>query len=173
MNQQTLPSLDLSEAIKLAWSKLTQFSGRSRRSEFWWAYLTFYVGAIVVSMVPIIGAVATLALELATIPLIFRRLHDTGRSGWWMGADIILSIAGATAFFVNLFSVMGEMFMGNEMDNMEPVEALMMVFQIFGNPVVLSLLIVSIIVKITILVFLCQDSNPEPNRYGDSPKYVF
>ncbi|NPE26195.1 DUF805 domain-containing protein [Prevotella sp. PCHR] len=30
---------------------------------------------------------------LATIPLTIRRLHDTGRSAWWVGIGIILKVS--------------------------------------------------------------------------------
>ncbi|MBQ7471020.1 MAG: DUF805 domain-containing protein [Prevotella sp.] len=168
---RALPALDFQQAVKEAWSKVTQFNGRSRRSEFWWSYLAIYIGAIISGMIPLIGAVATILLELATIPLVFRRLHDTGRSGWWWGADCILSLAGATAFIINLASVLGGFFVNGPSD-MEPREAFLMIFQILGNPFVLGLFFASIVIKLIILVFLCQDSQPEANQYGESPKYV-
>lgn len=163
--------MDFQQAIKEAWSKVTQFNGRSRRSEFWWSYLAVYVGGVVCGMIPLIGFVGTILLELATIPLVFRRLHDTGRSGWWWGADCILSVAGAAAFIINIVSVLGSHFLNGTTD-MEPREAFMMLFQILGNPFVLGLFFASIVVKLIILVFLCQDSHPEANQYGESPKYV-
>lgn len=44
--------------------------------------------------------------------------------------------------------------------------------QAFTNVPILLGLLASFILEILILVFLCLDGNPEPNRYGDSPKYV-
>ncbi|MCM1224910.1 MAG: DUF805 domain-containing protein, partial [Lachnospiraceae bacterium] len=84
-------TLGFSHAVNVAAAKIFQLKGRSRRSEYWWTMLCIYI----------IGAVATLLrlplilfiLNLAVIPLTFRRLHDTGRSGWWWGIYILLVIS--------------------------------------------------------------------------------
>ena len=68
MNKTTkLPQLDFTEAVKLSWSKLTQFTGRSRRSEFWWSYLALFIINIFMSFIPFIGSIGTLAVYLAMI----------------------------------------------------------------------------------------------------------
>ena len=36
---KTLPSMSFGEAVKTCFSKYANFSGRARRSEFWWFYL--------------------------------------------------------------------------------------------------------------------------------------
>ena len=81
--KNALPQLKFGEAVKLAWSKATRFNGRSRRSEFWWTYLAVFLVTLIVSFIPIIGNIISVLFGLAIIPLTFRRLHDTGRSGWW------------------------------------------------------------------------------------------
>ena len=54
MNKTTkLPQLDFTEAVKLSWSKPTQFTGRSRRSEFWWSYLALFIINIFMSFIPL------------------------------------------------------------------------------------------------------------------------
>lgn len=87
-----LPQLTLTEALEEAWSKIVQVKGRSRRSEFWWTYLILAIIKMICMFIPIIGSIISLAINAATIPLVFRRLHDTGRSGWWFGGYIILSV---------------------------------------------------------------------------------
>lgn len=172
MNEsRALPTLDFQQAVKEAWSKVAQFSGRSRRSEFWWSYLAIYIGTIVISMIPLFGGVASVVLWLATIPLVFRRLHDTGRSGWWWGAECLVSMAGAITFIINMIRVFGNLITGGN-HNIEPVELVAMIFKLLCDPLTIALFSASIILKIVILVFLCQDSTPEPNQYGESPKYV-
>lgn len=78
------PSLGFSEAVNKAASNILKFEGRSRRSEYWWTMAIVYLVSIVLT--PLAGFV----LSLLTIPLTFRRLHDTGRSGWWWGGSAIL-----------------------------------------------------------------------------------
>lgn len=73
--------------------KYAVFKGRAGRSEYWW----FAVGnAIVFCVLEVAGkallhgtglslvALYTLAILLPSIGVGVRRLHDTGRSGWWL-----------------------------------------------------------------------------------------
>ena len=77
MNTQQLPQLSIGEALKAACNKIFQFNGRSRRSEFWWTAL------VVIIICAITHDTISWLLNLLMIPITFRRLHDTGRSGWW------------------------------------------------------------------------------------------
>ena len=78
------------DAIRAALSKYATFSGRSRRSEYWWFALFNLVVSLVAGAVD--GAldinaaalVLSLALLLPNLALLVRRLHDTSRSGWWV-----------------------------------------------------------------------------------------
>jgi uncharacterized membrane protein YhaH (DUF805 family) len=75
-------------AIATFWSKYAVFSGRARRSEFWFAQLFLLLVSFAIAIVfPGEGnnSAATNLWALATlIPSLSigaRRLHDTGRSG--------------------------------------------------------------------------------------------
>lgn len=80
------------EYYKLALSKYAQFTGRSRRSEFWYFALgNFVVGLIIGVIGGLLGETIStglsglynLAIFIPSIAVAVRRLHDTGRSGWW------------------------------------------------------------------------------------------
>ena len=44
-NGMRMRNLDMMEACKMYWQKYAEFEGRSRRAEYWWAYLmTFVIG---------------------------------------------------------------------------------------------------------------------------------
>ncbi len=65
------------------------FSGRARRKEYW-MYILFYIIFYIVAAVldgfmgsMILTAVLSLGLLVPSIAIAARRLHDTGRSGWW------------------------------------------------------------------------------------------
>jgi uncharacterized membrane protein YhaH (DUF805 family) len=61
-----------------------QFDGRASRSEYWWFYLfTVLVSAAADSLGGTAGNLASLFFLLPGLALAARRLHDTGRSGWW------------------------------------------------------------------------------------------
>ena len=71
------------------------FEGRARRKEFWFFALFFLILSVVAAVVdslyglPILSAVVFLGLILPSISVSVRRLHDTGRSGWWYLLSII------------------------------------------------------------------------------------
>jgi uncharacterized membrane protein YhaH (DUF805 family) len=75
-----------------ALKKYAVFSGRSRRREFWWFVLVnAIIGAILqclgdqndLNFWNFIGWAYGLAVLIPSIAVQVRRLHDTGRSGWW------------------------------------------------------------------------------------------
>ncbi|MBT2366038.1 DUF805 domain-containing protein [Streptomyces sp. ISL-10] len=77
------------------------FSGRARRKEYWMFTLINIIIALVLMGIdmaagtyPIIYAIYTLALLLPTLAVTVRRLHDTGRSGWWIFISAIPLVGG-------------------------------------------------------------------------------
>ena len=77
-------SVGFLDAVKLFFRNYANFKGRSRRSEYWFAYLftsllSFAVGAIA----PDLLSLASLVILIPSVSLSVRRLHDIGKSGWW------------------------------------------------------------------------------------------
>ena len=76
--------------------KYAVFSGRATRSEFW---LFTLINLIVVTSLVFLGIVVgwivfvrllfSLAILIPSIAVAVRRLHDTGRSGWWYFVNFI------------------------------------------------------------------------------------
>lgn len=78
------PSLDIISAVKLSMSRLTDFSGRSRRSEYWWTALVVGLATGILSSIgSSVEAILTPLSIFLLLAVSIRRLHDTGRSGWW------------------------------------------------------------------------------------------
>ncbi|MDD9717699.1 DUF805 domain-containing protein [Dinoroseobacter sp. PD6] len=94
---------NLSLAMRSALSNYATFSGRAARPAYWWWVLSVFLLLFVLGlldafvMAPLLGAgiadenagqplsfLASLALLLPNISIGVRRLHDTGRTGWWM-----------------------------------------------------------------------------------------
>ena len=75
--------------------KYVVFSGRARRKEYWmFTLFSFIVDVVLVVIDSFIGmqilsGVYALAVLLPTLAVAARRLHDTGRSGWWLLFGII------------------------------------------------------------------------------------
>lgn len=109
------------ESYKDMWVNWKNFSGRTRRSAFWYAVLANMIVSWVLGFISgmldltIIASLYVLAALIPSIALGIRRLHDTGRSGWW--------------YLLGLLPI----------------------------------------ANIVLLVFFCQDSQPD-NQYGPSPK---
>ena len=170
-----MPELGFGEALKQAMDKLTQFSGRSRRSEFWWCMLAVIIANVVLSFIPFIGSIGSLLLSLAVIPLTFRRLHDTGRSGWWCGIGVIGTIIGYGVIAYNLVDVIGsdmlmEIAKGEVSDPTEIADTITNSSAGF-LPMTISYLI-GMAYNIMMIVFMCLDSQVGTNKYGPSPKYM-
>jgi len=75
------------------------FSGRARRKEFWFFMLVSFILGIIIQIIDailgtdkILNGVLNLALFLPSLAVGARRLHDTGRSGWWQ--LLVLTIIG-------------------------------------------------------------------------------
>ena len=78
------PSIGMGEAFKLYFKRYADFSGRSRRSEYWWATLAIsLIGYAIGFAVPMLAGLWTLAILVPSLAMCVRRLHDIGKSGWW------------------------------------------------------------------------------------------
>jgi uncharacterized membrane protein YhaH (DUF805 family) len=96
------------ESINTCFSKYADFKGKATRSEFWWFFLfltlvqygfpllfiifIFMGFEINVDGLSILLTVFGLAVFVPFLSVSVRRLHDVGRSGWWL--LIYLTIIG-------------------------------------------------------------------------------
>ncbi|ROZ79520.1 DUF805 domain-containing protein [Ramlibacter sp. WS9] len=81
---------DIISAVKTCFQKYVDFSGRATRPEFWWFFLFQLVVLIVTGMVSnIVYGLAALAMLLPGLAVGARRLHDIGKSGWWLLIGLI------------------------------------------------------------------------------------
>lgn len=94
------------DAIKSVFSQYANFSGRARRSEYWYYVLCYAIISIVVNLLSqassvfaIIGTVVGLALICPTVAVEIRRLHDIGKSGWYLLFNLI-PLVGAIILIV-------------------------------------------------------------------------
>lgn len=156
------------EYMFLPLKRYAEFSGRSRRMEFWmWTlfvfllWIAFFVVMVAVAGaalmtgggvrslmamgggIVIIGALAFLvwlALLIPSLAVGVRRLHDTERSGWWLGGLVILDI----------------------------VSAVLRGTGAGGLATIVSLVV--LLWAIVLIVFYCLDGTKGPNKYGPDPK---
>jgi uncharacterized membrane protein YhaH (DUF805 family) len=80
--------MNMQEAVASVLSQYANFSGRARRSEYWFWTLAVVIVSIIARIIDAIIGVQILSLVVALATLVpglavgARRLHDTGRSGW-------------------------------------------------------------------------------------------
>lgn len=87
--------------------KYADFSGRARRSEYWYFFLFYvliYVGLLAAGMAigrmgAILAAVFIVAMIIPSLSVGVRRLHDTDRSGWWLLISLV-PLIGAIVLLV-------------------------------------------------------------------------
>jgi len=116
-----------------AWNNFGVFSGRARRTEYWLFRLEIMLVGLVIGVpfslltntsggeiIPesnsmlgffILGVVAILAILLTIVDLgvTVRRLHDTGKSGWWILIRLVPYIGSLVIFiFMVMDSEAGE-----------------------------------------------------------------
>ncbi len=105
--------MNFTEAVSNVYRNYVTFSGRARRSEYWWFILFSIIAAIVIGIVenslgmghgmmssggggfeanytggPLTGIWSLINL-LPSLAVAVRRLHDTDRSGWWLLIGLI------------------------------------------------------------------------------------
>ena len=100
--------MKITRAVKAVLGKYSQFSGRAGRSEFWYWILAVFLLSLVLALVegaivaPVLGfelfapeagqplrLLMSLLILLPALAVAVRRLHDTGRSGWWWFLQLI------------------------------------------------------------------------------------
>ena len=90
--------------------KYAVFSGRARRKEYWYFVLFNTIFSFVLSRIDNLTGTAnvlqllySLAVLLPSLGVSIRRLHDTGRSGWWLFISLI-PLIGAIILFIYMVS---------------------------------------------------------------------
>ena len=114
--------------LKVVKDNYANFKGRARRHEYWmFAFINLMI-AVLLSIIDavvfgpgnfMLSSLYMLVVLIPGIAVAVRRLHDTGRSGWWM-----------------------------------------------------LLALIPVIGVVALIVMMCIDSTPAPNRYGASPKRI-
>ncbi len=85
-------AMDFVEAVQSVFSNFLNFRGRARRSEFWYFFLFVFVVSFILGVIQILiwgqdanylAGIFSLIILIPNIAVSIRRLHDTGRSGFW------------------------------------------------------------------------------------------
>lgn len=142
------------------------FEGRARRKEYWMFILFNLIFSVILSIFDAIffnayiipgkmgylSSLFGLFVFLPSLAVIVRRLHDIGRSGWWVAGYYGLTLV------CTILAVIG------------------LAMSIAGSSTGMVLIFVGfvaiLIAAIWMLVWMCLDSQPGDNAYGPNPKEV-
>ena len=101
------------QAVKSCLNQYCGFKGRASRAEYWWFILFCGLVAVVLGLVDLVlfsatqseffattgfGGIWNLAMFLPSTAVMVRRLHDTGKSAWWL--LLYFTLVGIIVLFV-------------------------------------------------------------------------
>ena len=76
--------------IDVLTKRYAQFAGRARRQEYWMFVLFNVIAAFVLGLIDamlglgLLGFIYAVAVFIPSLAVTVRRLHDSGRTGWWV-----------------------------------------------------------------------------------------
>jgi len=166
------------EAVRTCFSKYFTFSGRAARPEYWW-FVLFVVGiSIVLSFVDalifgvdpetdepssVLTGLFQLAIFIPGLAVGWRRLHDSGRPGWYLLLPMLASLAFVISMFFGVFAFgVAETELANP-DNLIAPAALL------GGAGFLVFLVVQLVLLVLMIWWMTRPSDPGPNEYGPQP----
>ncbi|HBS49024.1 MAG TPA: DUF805 domain-containing protein [Rhodobacteraceae bacterium] len=178
--------MTFNQAIRTCFRKYVTFSGRASRPEYWYFVLFIVIWSVLaaiidwqffstVTRIEAEGASATLATSpqpvgsivalivfLPHLAVAWRRMHDTGRSGFFVLLPLILM---ASAFAVLIFGIgtAGLFAHGGGLD---------LFFTRATALILIPTLIVLTISPLLVLWWLARPGQPGPNAYGPNPSEV-
>ena len=172
------PMMDPVEAVKTCLKKFFDFKGRARRSEYWWFVLfvvivssAFSYAGLLLPFLSIVGMICSMLLMIPQFAAMTRRLHDTGRSGWWVAILAIFYVAALVSMAILLIPYGTQLF--ETTDSMAQAE--MMADAVMSSPKVATVMTGSSLLGLLFLIinfiFTLLDSKWGENKYGPSPKY--
>ena len=168
--------MGFTQSIRTCLSKYVVFSGRARRSEYWWFVLFIILvnvglavlGAVLFGTDPetgqgsnLLNSVFQLAILLPLLAAGWRRLHDTGRPGWYLLLPAAFSIA--TVFMlltgVAVFSALET--------GVDDPEALRGPAALLGVTGLMIMYVIQLVLSVLMIRWLTRPSQEGTNEYGE------
>ncbi len=134
------------------------FKGRDTRPQFWYFYLVHFIIGLVLAIIDelmgfeLLAPLYGLAVLLPMLAIMTRRLHDTGKSGWWILALLFTPIGLGFVFLIIgglIFAIA---------PGLLPLVSILL-------PILLFISIIAVFVYI-----FAAKGEDKPNKYGDVPK---
>lgn len=182
------PMMSLGQAVRQCLRKYASFSGRATRAEFWWWVLasnlvvvgvTMVDGAISAFLVALgipfvspLGILVAIGIFLPSLAVAVRRLHDIGKSGWWLLLWYAIYFVASLTLLVSLVVVFVLLLLG-ETGGSDFAESVLesggvALFVLLG----LACLALAAMLAVVAwsLVWLVKQGEDFPNRYCEDPR---
>ena len=144
-------------------SAMLSFNGRLRRQHFWISWLILLGASVVLGWIPIIGTVISIALIWPNVAISVKRLHDMGKTGWFVVIPWVATIIG---FFMIVSAVGLAIFTNPQAFENEDPEAMLAMFgSMMGGFAIMGLVGLAFLLWIGI-----TDSQRGDNKFGPNPK---
>lgn len=147
----------LQDAVKVCFTKYATFSGRATRSEFWYFQLFLLLVNIALNIMSlvspgffmVISVLWGFGVMIPALAVAVRRLHDVGKSGWY----VLLSFAGSV-----LMGIAFSMWVGAALSDSGGGGLGFFGFVMFMAGIGLF---------VWQIVLYCTRGTPGPNQYGE------
>jgi len=167
--------MSFSESIKTCLSKYVTFSGRATRPEYWWFVLFVVIVSAVLGIVDaalfgvdpttrepngMLGPVFSLAIFLPMLAAGWRRMHDTGKPGWFLLLPMLVSVATFAAVMLGIVGFAGLENAGVDQGSLRGSA------MVLGMTGMFVIGIVQLVLAILLLWWLTRPSDAGDNEYG-------
>lgn len=161
---KALPQLTFVEAVKTCFKKYATFSGRARRSEFWW--FSVLNGILYCCTYALVSWKMAVKSDLES--QIGEALFDSDKM-----AALEAQAQSCDNIFFPLLVIIGIVGLILLLPGLGVTVRRLHDTGRSGNLLWLYLIpLVNCVIGILVLVYALQDSKPEANKFGPSPKYV-
>ncbi|WP_108839344.1 DUF805 domain-containing protein [Tateyamaria sp. Alg231-49] len=167
--------MGFSDTIKTCFRKYLVFSGRATRPEYWWFVLFVVVTSALLAVVDsllfgsnpetgegthVLSSVFQLGVVIPMLAAGWRRLHDTGKPGWYLLLPMALSIATMVMLMTGVvaFSALEQ--------SVEDPEALRGPAAFLGGTGIMVVSILQLILSVLMIWWLTRPSDEGANEYG-------
>ena len=118
--------MDFQTAVRTVFAKYADFSGRARRSEYWYFVLFNFLVSLVITgiggmifrdwLVNAFNGLYSLCVIIPALAVLVRRLHDTGKSGWFA----LFVLIPAVGVFIEIYFLVQDSQPGNNLYGPNP-----------------------------------------------------
>ncbi|WP_181892908.1 DUF805 domain-containing protein [Falsiruegeria mediterranea] len=167
--------MGFSDAIRTCFRKYLVFSGRATRPEYWWFALFIILTSAILAFVDnllfgsnpetsegtrVLSSVFQLGVVIPMLAAGWRRLHDTGRPGWYLLLPLALSIVTMVMLLTGVvaFSVLEQ--------GVDDPEALRGPAALLGGTGIMVASILQLILSALMIWWLTRPSESGTNEYG-------